>query len=154
MDTQDNQLQPTRPLQENVAQSQPVQPEKPNEPQNPVSGPHKELGPMMEAPVAEYVAPANPSEIEPVLTPEVKEVGVESAPNVETPQLTEEHKKVGITHAPEATPVTAAMSSQTVQWPYTYQQVEEKIKETTNEDSAHWLFKLHKLVLEKLGVRA
>jgi hypothetical protein len=136
------------------AQSQQNKPsQQPSAGQNPVSGSNKEMGPI-EAPVAEYVAASNPQEIEPVLVPEVKEAGVETAPNGETPELGEEHKKIGITKAPEVTPV-AVSDTPSVQLPtYTYPQVQQQIKDTPVEESAHWLAVLHKFILEKLGVRA
>lgn len=122
-------------------------------PQQPISGPHKEMGPTVEAPVVEYVSPAG-HEVEPVLAPEVKEAGVESSPNIEKPQITEQQQKAGLQPAPEVTPVIASQQTNTIQLPYTYPQVQQKIKATKEDESAHWLMMLYKFILEKSGVKA
>lgn len=121
-------------------------------PQNLISGPHKELGPVMEAPVAEYVAPSSPHETEPILTPEVKEAGVETVPSPEMPKITEEHKQAGVTPAAEAIPVSTTSTS-SVSMPFTYPQVQQQLKETQVEESSHWLAMLHKFILERLGAK-
>lgn len=121
--------------------------------QTPISGPHKEMSPVVtEAPVQEYVAPSSPQEIEPVLPPEVKEAGVEAVTNNEFPKLSEEDRKAGIAPAPEATPVTDVSQQHSVQLPSPLQ-VEQTIKTTTVQDSAHWHATLLKYLLARLGVK-
>ncbi len=143
--SQNNQNTPT-PQVQNQTQQGPIV-------QQPISGPHKEMGPTIEAPLAEYVAPSSPTELEPVLAPEVKEAGVESTPTKEVPHITEEHKKMGVTPPSETIPVSITQSSSSVTLP-TYTQVQQTIKDTPVEESARWLAVLHKFILERLGVKA
>lgn len=146
MDDSNNSLQqqsPTVPVTPQV--SQPQQPT----PAYPVSGPHKEYAPV-EAPVREYVEP-HASEIAPTLPSEVEEF-VEVVENKEQPQLTDEHREVGIEHAPVATPVVVSDQS-AVQMPYTYPQAEQIVKETSVEESKHWLAALTEYLLRKLQLK-
>lgn len=117
-----------------------------SQPAHPVSGPHKEYAPV-EAPVHEYVEP-HASEIAPILPSEVEEF-VEVVENKEEPQLTDEHRAVGIEHAPAATPVVVS-DQPVVQMPYTYQQAEQVVKDTSVEESKHWLAALTEYLLRKL----
>ncbi len=116
------------------------------QPQNPISGPHKEAGPILQAPVSEYV---RPSEVTPQIPPEVAEAGVEVAPNKEQPQLTQEHQAVGIQHAKEATPLTIP-TQPTVQLPYTPLEAKEIEKKTSITESKHWLAALTAYLLKKI----
>lgn len=149
--------------QASVAQpvAQPVQPQVPPQtvapiqpiqsPQYPVSGPHKEAAPIMQAPVSEYV---RPTEVAPQLQPEVREAGVEVVTNPEQPQLTQEHKAVGLEPAKEAVPVVIP-TQPTIQLPYTAQQAKEIEKKVPVAESRHWLAVLTEYLLKKLqGVTA
>jgi len=116
------------------------------QPPSPMSGPHKEAGPVYQAPVSEYV---RPTEVTPQIPLEVAESGVEASPNIEQPQLTQEHKAVGIQHAKEATPV-AIPTHPTVQLPYTPLEAKEIEKTTSITESKHWLAALTEYLLKKI----
>lgn len=147
MDTNNNQSQYRQPDLDDQVQQSVVNMQKPQEPDNPVGGMGKEMGP-----IAEYIAPASPHEIEPVLPTEVKEAGVESVSQQETPKVTDDQKKLGVTLAPAEIPVSMS-SSMAIQIPYTYPQLQQKVKETPVDDSGHWLAVLYTFILERLGIK-
>lgn len=128
-----------------VAQAQMPQQPAP-QPQYSVSGPHKEAGPIMQAPVSEYV---RPSEVTPQIPQEVSEAGVEVSPNPEHVPLNQTHQQVGIQHAKEATPVVIP-TQPTVQLPYTALEAKEIEKKTSINESKHWLAALTEYLLKKI----
>ncbi|CAN5126076.1 hypothetical protein BH09PAT1_BH09PAT1_4990 [soil metagenome] len=129
-------VQPVAPVQ-----AQPIQ-----TPANAISGPHKEAGPVMMAPVAEYV---RPTEMAPQLQAEVAEAGVEVVNNPEQPQLTQEHKDVGIEPAKEAVPVIIP-TQPSIQLPYTSLEVKNIVKKVPISESKHWLAALTEYLLKKI----
>ncbi len=119
----------------------------------PVSGQHKEMGPVarvtVEAPLGEYLA-ASPQEAEPIIPSEVKEAGVELSPNVETPQIKKEEERAGIEASAPNIPVTAVSGKNNIEFPST-EELTQQIKNTSSSDSAHWSAVLMEYILKKLG---
>lgn len=119
----------------------------PAQPSYPVSGPHKEISPIRQAPVTEYV---KPTEVAVQLPQEVAEAGVEVVHNAEQPQLTPEHQAVGIEPAKEAVPAVVAPAPKTVTLPYTPTQAKQIEKQAPVTESRHWLAALTEFLLKKL----
>ncbi len=115
--------------------------------QYPVSGPLKEHAPL-ETPSVEYI---KPTEVEPTLHPEVKEAGVEISPNLDRPPLTDEHQRLGIENAKESIPVSVSQTP-SAQLPYTQEQIEMLKKNTSKDDSKHWLVILIEYLSKKLSL--
>ncbi len=99
--------------QQQVSSTQPVA--------RPISGVHKELGPIGSSELIK------PSEQEPVIPPEVAEAGVETVRDRETPQLTPHDGKAGLSHANEAVSVHTSPSG-FVQLPKTEEEVKKELK--------------------------
>src|SRR3990167_667516 len=65
-------------------------------PFEPVSTPGKESGPVVSAPVGEYI---KPTDSEPVLHPEVVKAGIEISPNHEQPSIPQDLQQAGVSHS-------------------------------------------------------
>lgn len=119
----------------------------PKQPGYPVSGPHKERAPIMQAaPLAEYI---QPTEVTPQVPQEVAEAGVEVVANPEQPQLTSEHQAVGLQPAREAVPAVITQT-QTIQLPYSAVVAQQVEKQSSVKESRHWLAILTEYLLKKL----
>lgn len=114
---------------------------------NPVSGPHKEIAPIRQAPVSEYV---KPTEVAVELPQEVAEAGVEVVHNAEQPHITPEHQAVGIEPAKEAVPAVVAPAPKTITLPYSAAQAKQIEKQAPLTESRHWLAALTAYLLKKL----
>jgi len=147
--TQPLTLDPNQMSEPNVsttAASSSVVPQSIQQPQYPISGPHKETGPVMQAPVSEYL---RPTEVVPQISAEAAEAGVEESPNMEQFQLTSEHTAVGIKHAGNAMPV-AIPTQPAMQLPYTPLEAKEVVRSTSIAESKHWLASLTEFLLKKI----
>lgn len=112
----------------------------------PIVGGHKEAGPIIQAPVSEYV---KQTETAPKIEPEVAEAGVEAVVNQEQPQLTSAHAAVGIQPAKEAVPVVVSDQS-ALKFPYSSEQAKEIEKKTPASESRHWLAVLVAFLMKRL----
>ncbi len=105
-------------------------------PPNAMSGPLKEFGPTVAAPVAEVLTP---SDVEPDIPQEVKEAGVEASPNTEQPKIPQQVQQLtGIKPVSDAVPVPTAPSD-TIQLPMPEPEAEQVIKTKKVADSIRWL---------------
>ncbi|MBI5045304.1 MAG: hypothetical protein HZC02_05250 [Candidatus Levybacteria bacterium] len=109
-------------------------------------GPHKEVAPVPQAPVAEYI---RPTEVTPQLHPELQEAGVETVENKEQPILTQDHKQAGIEYAREATPVVIPQPT-TITLPYALDEAKQITKKVSTSESKHWLAALTEYIVRKL----
>lgn len=105
-------------------------------PPNAMSGPLKEFGPTLAAPVAEVLTP---SDAEPDIPQEVKEAGVEASPNTEQPNISPQVQQLtGIKPVSDAVPLPTAPSD-TIQLPMPEPEAEQLIKTKKVADSIRWL---------------
>jgi|SRR5581483_1153298 len=100
----------------------------------PVSGGHKELGPIgnIEQNLNEVL---KPTEVEPILPPEVEKAGVEVK---KAPSLSPQIKRTGIKETGEATKISSGQNTQ-VNLPMTQVQANKTLKSNNTNSSISWL---------------
>lgn len=109
----------------------------------PVSLPHKELGPSR--PTHDYGS-VSLSEPEPYISEEVAEAGVEVTPDTYRPDIPSDVVKLGVTPAKAATPVVTTSTGK-ITLPLTQESAQTAKKTYSIRDSMRWLAEL---VLEQL----
>lgn len=135
-----NNQQPANSMQQQVAQ-------KPQGPVAPPVSPQKEVEPVVQGAVGEYVAA---SETEPRLDSKVREAGVEKVS--ELPNLTLEDQRAGIEYAGEITPV-ATQPVSAISLPMTEEEVQQAKKTHRNPlDAFVWKINLIWKALKKASL--
>jgi len=109
----------------------------------PVSLPHKELGPSR--PTHDFGS-VSLSEPEPYLSEEVAEAGVEVTPNTHTPDIPPDAAKLGVSPANAAMPVVATSTTK-ITLPLTEEKAVMAKKTYSIKDSMRWLAEL---IIEQL----
>ncbi len=125
---------------------------KPSQSYHPVSSAHKE---QLSIRPLETIRASEPGESQPEISAELKEIGVEASKDEEQLKLSAEQELAGVEPAKESVPMNSHISAnlQFSQQPFTASDAVDIIKNTSPDESKHWLAVLVLSILHKLHLK-